>query len=232
MTTSPFYIFLDFVDHDQKIIHNRKHFSLLSQEKKAITDKVNASKFRVEAVKEKLLTLRKQHDRLELDLQAFTDKRQKKEDQLLQVKNQKDLLSVEREISTFHKEEEACEEKIIALWEQLEQVQYDLVHIQEKETKFQRECSKKLQDIQQQQDEIEEIYSQLVQQRKEKLEHIRPEWKKTYEMLQKQVNNPVVPISNGACSVCGTAITSQLQAQLARNAIKNCSSCYRMLYVL
>ena len=82
---------------------------------------------------------------------------------------------------------------------------------------------------------IESLQSNLTayEQKRPEKEKIVPEgWLEKYTIMKARVPDPVVPITEGACSTCFYALTNQDVIRARKGCLLQCKGCYRLLYLL
>lgn len=167
-----------------------------------------------------------------LELQAITLKEQEdhKKEIMQNVKNNNELLAIEKELKTILYKKNSLENDLINSWHNIE----NLKKILEQQTKEKEIIIKQLQEgIENQQAALNDIKKEetnLLEKRGHILKFIPQEWQEKYESMKHNVTDPVVPIIGSSCSVCYYSILRQDLMLLKKSSVLPCRNCYRLLY--
>jgi predicted nucleic acid-binding Zn-ribbon protein len=167
----------------------------------------------------------------ESEVSASKNQLKKYEDQLYQVKTNKEYDAISLEIDTKKMEIEGLENRIMSSMEEDEQIASQLSEIMEEvqnlETQFE-EYQQELEEISQQ-TQAEE--NKLLSKRAEIVKQIEPRLVKQFERISEaKVGIAVASIKKASCSGCFSAIPAQKIVEVRElNRLHTCENCGRIL---
>ena len=232
MNDNPFYLFIEFVERDQKIEALKKQLQILEQDIAHLKEQDDFQAAAVEAARLVAHALRKNLDNGELEAQELREQEKTKKIRLDVVTSPREYTSLHHELATIEEKLTTHEEALFALWQEYEQAEklyrelqatyatsHDVarVAIADKKSRFGQEHK--------------ELESLMIV-REQYKERILPEWLERYERMRQSVANPVVPLAERYCSGCSYEIPAQDIIALGHHKIITCKNCYRLLYSL
>jgi len=184
----------------------------------------------VETDRKQVRDLRKKVDAEELKLKELNQLEREKKQLLEKISNYKEYQSVKAEIESIQQAQLSQEQEVLALWNNLEELQKK---IKGKEATHTEKSATVQKTIEEKKEEVTALQKELdtyKKQRPEKEKLVPKEWLEKYTVMKARVSNPVVPIKQGACSACFYMLTEQDIIRARRGALLQCKGCYRLLY--
>lgn len=177
---------------------------------------------------EKLVADRRMY---QLELDASKNQLKKYEDQLYQVKTNKEYDAISLEIDTKKMEIEGLENRIISTMEEDEQIGSQIHEITEEIQNLQTQMKEYQQELEEisQQTQVEE--NKLLSERAEIVKQIEPRLVKQYERISEAKGGiAVASIKKASCSGCFSAIPAQKIVEVRElNRLHTCENCGRIL---
>jgi len=231
MSKSPFDLFIDLIIFDQDLHKKEKEIIALESEVELLEDHLEYGKKKIENDKLSLHDIRKEVDMQELNMKTLDEKGKKVQERFALASNNKEYIALKKESEESQIEQMAAEEKLISIWNNLENAQKSIV-IKEKEYQSQKDMldsqtEEKQKDI----DILEEVLQAETKSRQVKESGIPEEWLEKYARMRNTVSDPVAAVEDKICKACYHAITNQEMAYLKRKRLLQCKGCYRFLYI-
>ena len=230
MTLFPFDAFIRLVEFDQQMKQLRLH---INNDEKSI-EQLRLQKAMLsqdlEHLKKSVHDMQKIVDSQELDMKALDDRAAFLKQNIETATNAKEYNSFKKELETIRTQQHHLEDTLVAAWHQLEGSQRSL---QQKSETIAQTLAKMDNDISEKEMHLRDQKNRLQEQlahRTERLHEIPAEWLEKYEGMYMRVDDPAVPVIDGACSGCFYPVSVQDIARLKRRALLQCNSCYRFLY--
>lgn len=232
MKERPFQLFIDLVSFDQEIRLLRHEIETIEHEivKLEIQHKEVIQK--IETAKNRVVAIRKKVGKQELELKELDQLERDKKQLLDRISNYKEYQSVKAEVESAQQAQLGQEQAVLEAWNDLETAQKVVKNRQEEHDKKVASLKKAIRENRQ---KIELLQSSLTsyEQKRPKKEKIVPkEWLEKYTIMKARVSNPVVSITQGACSACFYALTNQGVICAKKGRLLQCKGCYRLLYLL
>jgi len=231
MNGNPFEVFIDLVNFDQKTVGFQKSIEKIKKEIDILKEQQKELESDMQNSKYALHELQKDVDMRELEMSELDLMESDKKKRLDQTSNQKEYISIKKEIENISKKRHESEDPLLDAWNKLEVSKQTF---KEKESSY----DKKMIDLNKKIEEKEKELSQLQidlkghnKQRRDKEKLVNPEWLEKYSLMHSRVSNPVVVVQQGSCSACFYKVTSQLLIELRKRKMVNCKGCYRFLYL-
>ena len=232
MKERPFKLFIDLVFFDQKIRSLLREMegieyeigNLEAQQKKETQD--------IEAEKNKVVALRKKIDEQELELKELDQLERDKKQLLEKIANYKEYQSVKTEVESIQQAQLNQEQAVLAAWNNLEEAQKS---VKEGQAAHDKEAVTIKESVEEKKEKVNSLQAELTaykQKRPEKEKLVPKEWLEKYTVMKARVPDPVVPIKQGACSVCFYTLTDQGVIRARKGALLQCKGCFRLLYLL
>lgn len=195
----------------------------LESEKKEIL----ASKYLKENT---LKELKKSVDLCELEINDLVSREKSLKGRLSSLVRQREIDASKQEIVVIQSHREEVEEDLLKNLDEISRVtkalEQDSVTFQDFENEFDQKA-KILFDFE---NTIKKELSPINEAISEIFELFPEEFKNKYQRIISRVANPIVAISNGACSVCYSTITPQELNELKFKKIGECKNCGRVLF--
>lgn len=199
---------------------------------KDVEDAYLAVKNELDATQRELDELESAHKNDETELAASSERLRDREAKLYAIKTNKEYQAVIKEISDGKRLNKEREDRILQAMEKKEQ-------LAQKITQLNSECADKDSVYREQKSLVDneagviKANMQLAMSRRpELLPKIDRDTLRKYEAIRKRYPAALVSVSDGICSGCSRRIQPQLfNEMLRRDALKNCPSCQRIIYV-
>lgn len=197
-----------------------------------LEDEIAALRSRLLETKARLDETMKKHRELEDNLKKAGEALKRAKEKLLEVKTNKEYQAGLAEIETMEKKNEAYEEAIIVI---LEEIDAQKKTLKEREDEFKREegrYEKRKQDLMEALAAIGSELKRCVQERERIRASLPPEILKKYEAIRALNSGlAVVPAWREVCSGCHMNIPPQLYNELqSGDRLIFCPECNRILY--
>lgn len=230
MTTFPFDAFIKLVEFDQQM----KKLGLQIDKEEALVSQLRLQKVvlaqDLEHLKQSVHDMQKVVDAKELDMKVLDERAAASKHKLDTIANPKEYNSLRKELDAVHAQQHGLEDALVNAWHQLEVAQRVL---QQKSESIAQTLAEAEAEIAAKDAEVKQLQETLAAQREERAERlttIPAEWLEKYEGMYTRVDDPAVPVIDGACSGCFYSVSNQDAARLKRRALLQCNSCYRFLY--
>lgn len=230
MNVTPFHLFIDFVQCDDKITACLHSLELINRELSKLQEEKAAQELLSEKEHALVRALRKEIDSCELENTSLQQQKKNTEKKLEHVANPKEYSSLQGEYMQITKSLEAVEEKMMAAWESFEKEQEKLKSFEKTDAQVKIDFAEREKTLREHHALFATGLEQLRKLRDEKAALVKPEWLEKYESLKTSVVNPVVAVKEGSCSGCFTKIPPQVQARVHRHELVPCPACQRLLY--
>lgn len=230
MVTSPFDAFIRLVEFDQEM----KQLGFQIDKEAILVSQMHMQKVmlanELEHIKQSVYDMQKAVDAKELDMKVLDERAAALKHKLDTISNPKEYNSLRKELDAVHAQQHGLEDALVNAWHQLEVAQRVM---QQQSESIAQALEKVDAEIAAKDTEIKQLQETLVAQRAERIDRlttIPAEWLEKYEGMYTRVNDPAVPVVDGACSGCFYSVSNQDVARLKRRALLQCNSCYRFLY--
>jgi predicted nucleic acid-binding Zn-ribbon protein len=231
METNPFQLFIELVTFDQKIVNNENHIKKLEKEISDLTNEINSLQANLNNSKEIYVAAHKEVDAIELKMKELDQIEKNRKKKLEESGNPKEYTTLKKEIEKIKQTQFEIEPKLVESWNKLETTKKEY---ETKKVEFENKIKAIQDSIDQKNKQIETIEDELTkleEERSGKEKGIPEEWIAKYNIMHKQVKNPVVPVISNSCSACFYTITSQDMIYLKNKRLLQCKRCYRFLYL-
>lgn len=172
---------------------------------------------------------RKEH---ELDLETKEKEIKKYQTQLLQIKTNKEYMSLQKEIEGLKADNSVLEEDILGLMEKIDKVKGEVVKEKEELSAEEKKLKQEIGKIEQEIKEINEKLSSLEKERSGFSSNVEKELLVRYErILKAKASLALVPIVGESCGGCNRVFPPQVinEAKM-KDKIITCEFCARLLY--
>lgn len=216
---------------DLKILSHRKRLGEIASALEDRTAIVQAEQA-VETARKVLAPIRTKSRDLELEIQSNAQKAKATEDRLYggKVKSPKELQDMQQEIESLKHRKEQLEETLLETMITVEEAETVL---EDSETTLSDVTAAWESDhsaLLAEQANLEKQIEDLKQQREKALAPITEESLKHYNSMRKQkANQPISPMREGSCSICGMEQTMAVQQAVRRGETTTCENCGRIL---
>lgn len=198
-----------------------------------LSEKLTGTENRLSETENEIEELRKVLRKSERTVEEFTVQLTRYNQQIMDVKTNKEYHSIQNEIESTNYNIGKTEENILEAMDRIEGLETEQLELKlinenerapllEKVARFRDE----LNDV-----EIQQI--EVVEKRKIAIERLSPQMRGEYERLHERYNGEaVVPVIDGTCKGCFVNVPPQVIEKLYRGgSIIRCDSCGRFLYI-
>lgn len=184
----------------------------------------------IEGAKAHARSMTKLVDEKELALKEVDEELAEKKKRFDKAADVREYKALKAETEQLMELQQQLESEVSDAWTALENAQRDANRTETEQTAViaQHEGLMHAQD-----DTLRDLKERIVEKalvRNQLEQLVTEEWRERYKMMRKRVADPVVPLTNDACSGCFTRPTKQDQMRLKRGAVLVCSGCYRFLF--
>jgi len=228
---NPFQALIDLVNFDQDSVTLLKDIEKIEKEIHDLKTDQQELESEVQKTKLSLKELQKKVDEGELEMKELDQMEKEKKARLDRSKNQKEYMSLQKEIELIHTQQHDLEEPLLTNWNKLETAKQEFKIKESEYNKEDQEIKKSIEDKEKKMAEVKATLDEHHTHRAEKEKLVKPEWLEKYAVMRERVSNPVVPVENGNCSACFYKITHQHMIEIGKNKMVQCRGCYRFLYL-
>lgn len=218
---------------DGEIFDKKRMLDLIPGRIKELEEILETKSADLKNLEEESKKLQVKRKEKETDLAAKEETIKKYQTQLFQIKTNKEYTSLEKEIAGIRADNSVLEDEIIALLEQVDEIQKKVL----KEKQILEEEKRKITDekkkIGQEKKTNEAEFNDLSSKRKVFAEKLDKKILSVYErILHNRDGLAMVPIIGGACGGCNMNLPHQIinEAKLRKDLIF-CGNCARILYI-
>lgn len=208
----------------QKIVHIENEINDLLDQKSAINQELEMQRHAV-------IHARKKVDEQELLLKALDETERSKKKQLDAVTGYKGYQSLQHELAHMQEERQKQEQLLLAYWHELEIMQnsYEAMSpiCEQKTEEIKQKIAQKKEGVRIFEEEIRKEGDSRLKIEK----NVPTEWLEKYVFMSGQIEDPVVSVIQGCCGGCFYQLPRQDMINLQNQAIIQCKSCCRLLYI-
>ena len=231
MVHDPFQLFISLVLFDRKILQLQKKI----QDAAEVIGKVQKEKDILDIKDEKFKKLvhdaKKNVDTKELEMKELDEKEKAEKQKFDLVKNQREHDSIKKELEKVNQLQQIKEKEVVEAWNVFENSKKDRALFA---ATYLESVDNLLQTIQNHQDEMKSLETELesmLKERAEKEKGVDPDHLERYEIIKNQVADPVVPVENGCCSACFFHVSQSDMIAVSKRKMMQCKDCYRLLFL-
>lgn len=218
---------------DTEIYALRREKEAKPQEIQALEVAFQEKKNTLQNIEKLLLDLQKQRKDKELELASKEEGMKKLQTQLYQLKTNKEYQAMLQEIDGAKADASVIEDKILALFEQLDKTKNDLEQEKRNLIAYEKTFNAEKKMIENRIREIDERLAQLDVQRKQVVPEIDPKILTQYErILLNRDGLAIVGVKNNSCQGCNLYVPPQVINSIKMyERIITCEVCNRILYI-
>lgn len=228
---SLFHKFIELINFDQSLQATHKKKDEAESQATFIEAELAKVTTQQAGAQKKVHDLKKEVDAKELEMKVLDIQLQTAQERLSVAHNQTEYQALKNEIAKVKQKQHDFESTLLAVWNDFEIAQKELVSleksIQEKQQELQDSLAIKQAIIKEQ----EAILAAADKQREAKLVAVPEEWLEKYNRMKHAVTNPVVKAEKGSCTACFYQLPRQDMLDLQDNNLIQCKDCYRLLYL-
>jgi predicted nucleic acid-binding Zn-ribbon protein len=218
---------------DLRIMSLSQEKEILPLELEKFNEAVNGAEAKIKSLEEEHNSLIKERRQEERDLEEKNETRKKFQEQLYQLKSNKEYTALLHEIENVKNEIDKLEEEVLLYMEKIEDKEKKLAEENKAVQIKRRELEEATEMTEGKLAEIEEKLKELQKDRGEKLSRVPGEIFNQYERIRRARNGiGIVAIRNNACQGCYMELPPQVinETKLGERLI-TCESCNRILYL-
>lgn len=153
--------------------------------------------------------------------------------QLSQVKTNKEYSALQQEITSLKADGSMLEDEILAILDEIDQVQRQVREERERLVRVEQETEKQKAELKNREDAVKASLTGLNQKRSEIISQVTPETRELYEkIVEKKEGLALVRVDGEVCAACRITIRPQLLNEIKLGeAIVLCEHCSRILYL-
>lgn len=218
---------------DMKIMALCQEKESLPLEMEKFSEAVKVEEDKKKAMEEENQILVKERRQKERELEGKNETRKKFQEQLYQVKSNKEYSALLHEIEDVKKEIEKLEEEILVLMEKIEEREKSLSEEEEILKAKKRELEEATKRNQEKMARIESQLKEWEKDRVESASNVPEDMLIQYERIRQARNGiGLAPIKNNACQGCFMELPPQVisETKLGQRLV-TCENCNRLLYI-
>jgi predicted nucleic acid-binding Zn-ribbon protein len=231
MQESLYVAFLSLVQFDQETNALRARVLALQKELEVLKQQEVALREMQEVASKQLHEARKEVDDYELEMRALEEARLTKNRLFEQASSTREHQALRKEIDVLLHRQNELEQKLMLFWNLVDTRRKAL---QECTDRVERERTVLQSALQAQEAHIVEVRQQITVREQEWQSYtvgLPEDLLQKYNMMRTAIADPVIPIENGACTVCCYALTQNDKALLRHSHLMQCTGCFRLLYM-
>lgn len=175
--------------------------------------------------------LKKQKTVLEHELLALQQELGQKKIRMDQTRDAREYGALLHEIESLTGRCAAKEDEVLALWQQVEDVEPTLAQLVESQRPLEEKHLLLIKEREAAIAEKKQALALLKEGRAEKLVGILPDWLERYEAMRRHLDVPAVPLEKNLCAGCGSVVPPATQIAVRHHQLAVCQQCRRLLFV-
>ncbi len=182
---------------------------------------------------QRLEELRHQQRAAEWEIDDLVAKLAIAEDRLYsgEIKNPKELTSLQHEVGTLKAKRSQLEDKVLALMEQVELAVASVANKGSQLEALEVEWRGQQQQLSKQMEELKTVLAELNHKRQQLVAKIAPQAVEVYSELKKQKGTAVAKVEQGICRGCRISLPITDLQRARSGSLVRCSSCGRILFL-
>lgn len=219
-------------DRDRKIRRLQTELAHIEPERQTLKTKASGAIANLETGKLRVKQLESDRKRLELDVDAKQQQIAKYANQQLQTRKNEEYKALAHEIEMCKADITKIEDQEIALMEQAEAAQKDVVRLTAEANEAKGHADKLVTELGEREKNLQKELTGLQSDRSQLAEAVEEGARGRYERLTKtKGDNVLVGINHGVCGGCHMKLPTQvLVATQAHQELVTCINCGRILY--
>ncbi len=219
-------------DRDRKIRRLQTELAHIEPERQTLKNKASGTQANLEAGKQRVRQIESDRKRLELDVEAKQSQIAKYANQQLQTRKNEEYKALAHEIDTCKADIAKIEDQEIALMEQAEAAQKDVVRLTQEANEAKKHADNLVAELGEREKNLQKELAGLQSDREELASAVEEGARGRYERLTKSKGeNVLVGINHGVCGGCHMKLPTQtLVACQANQELVTCINCGRILY--
>jgi hypothetical protein len=219
-------------DRDRKILRVTQELAHIGPERETLRARAASTQSQLETAKSRVKQTESDRKRLELDVEAKKTQIEKYANQQLQTRKNEEYRALAHEIETCKADINKIEDQEIALMEQAEAAQKEVVRATTEANAAKKLVDDQVTQLNQREENLKKELAELQTGRAEIAAAVDEATRTRYERLFKSKGeNVVVGVDHGVCGGCHMKLPPQtLVSCKSESGIVACNSCGRILY--
>jgi hypothetical protein len=219
-------------DRDRKIHRVQEELAQIAPERETLRSRANSTQTQLDAAKNRVKQIESERKRLELEVESKKTQIEKYANQQLQTRKNEEYKALAHEIENCKADIMKIEDSEIALMEQAEAAQKEVVHATLETNEAKKLADSLIAELGQREENFKKELAGLQQGRAELASAVDESARNRYDrLLKSKGDNVVVGIEHSACGGCHMKLQQQLIVSCqGQKEIVTCSSCGRILY--
>lgn len=219
-------------DRDRKIRRVQAELAHIEPERQTLKSKASGAQTNLDAGKQRVKQIEADRKRLELEVEAKQQQIAKYANQQLQTRKNEEYKALAHEIETCKSDIAKIEDQEIALMEQAEAAQKDLVRLNQEANEAKKHADSLVTELGEREKNLQKELAELQSNRNELAGAVEEGARGRYDRLCKSKGeNVLVGVNHGVCGGCHMKLPAQtLVACQADQELVTCINCGRILY--
>jgi hypothetical protein len=219
-------------DRDRKIRRIQAELAHIEPERQTLKSKASGAQTNLDAGKQRAKQIESDRKRLELDVEAKQQQISKYANQQLQTRKNEEYKALAHEIEMCKTDIAKIEDQEIALMEQAEAAQKDLVRLTQEANEAKKHADSLVTELGDREKNLQKELAELQSDRNQLAGVVEEGARSKYDRLSKSKGeNVLVGINHGVCGGCHMKLPAQtLVACQANQELITCINCGRILY--
>jgi predicted nucleic acid-binding Zn-ribbon protein len=219
-------------DRDRKIHRVQAELAHISPERESLKAKAASTQTQLEAAKNRVKHIESERKRLEIDVESEKTKIEKYANQQLQTRKNEEYRALAQEIEHCRAEIIKIEDKEIALMEQAEAAQKEVVRALADANEAKKLVETEVGELNKREENLKKELAEFQAGRAELASSVDEAARQRYErLLKNKGDNVVMGINHGVCGGCHMKLTAQILVNCkSQKELVACPNCGRLLY--
>jgi predicted nucleic acid-binding Zn-ribbon protein len=219
-------------DRDRKIHRVQEELGHISPERETLKSRATSTQAQLDAAKNRVKHIESDRKRLEIDVESKKTQIEKYANQQLQTRKNEEYRALAQEIEHCKAEIIKIEDGEIALMEQAEAAQKEVVRAMADANEAKRLVESQVAELDKREENLKKELAELQQGRAELASAADESACLRYErLLKSKGDNVIVGINHGVCGGCHMKLPPQILVNCrSQKEIVSCSNCGRILY--
>ena len=219
-------------DRDRKIHRVQQELAQIAPERETLRARATTTQSQLDAAKTRVKQIESERKRLELDVEAKKSQIEKYANQQLQTRKNEEYKALAHEIENCKSDITKIEDSEIALMEQAESAQKEVVRATLEANEAKKLGDEQVAQLNQREENFKKELAELQGGRAEVAAAVDETVRNRYErLLKSKGENVVVDVHHGVCGGCHMKLQPQILVSCkSHKELVTCSSCGRILY--
>lgn len=219
-------------DRDRKINRVLAELAHISPERETLKAKAASTQTQLDAAKNRVKQIESERKRLELDVESKKTQIEKYANQQLQTRKNEEYRALAQEIEHCKADIIKIEDGEIALMEQAEAAQKEVVRAMADASEAKKQVENQVAELNKREENLKKELAEFQSGRTELAAAVDDMTRNRYErLLKSKGDNIIVGINHGVCGGCHMKLPPQVLVSCrSQKEIISCSNCGRILY--